>query len=567
MIGRLIQIGAQTSTLRNPAGWLTDALTGGQTLAGTVVNEETALSLSGIFRAVDNLASHLAMLPLPVFERTGENEKQRRNDHPLTRVLNLAPNAGMTAFDVKKVMQAHLLLWGNAYAEIGRDPSDVIRGLMPIHPASVVDLRLRGSVITAYVVRDTLTQDEIAIPSSDMIHLRGLGNGSMGYNLISHLARQNLGLQLAIEQYSQAAFGNGTAVNVLLTSDAVKTPEQEQKIVSDWSNQSRGAKNAFKTRFLGGDIKVQNLGMNNEDAQLIESKTFSIRDAARWFNVPPHMLAELSDATFSNITEQALGYVKYSLAPHFENWEQELNSKLFPVSQQDTLFVEFLAEGLLRGDPKTRAEFYQALWGMGSMTINEIRAKENMNGIGPAGDQHFVQLNMTTAEQMLQNEAEQDEDEQDQQASPAGGPFLPSENIKRAYVRTFGEVAARLMRKETKALCSAHTRDSDKRNELIRRFYERFQDEIAAELGPHALGYVELLEPAAANSAPVVDAIGVFLSNYAAKHCDNVTKLQDIGRIKRYLSAEPTRMARDLTEQLPNLPALGACHAYANNSA
>ncbi len=379
--------------------WFSPML-GEPTRAGPTVNEEESLTISAVFRAVDLLASHLAMLPLPVFRQTGPASKERDLLHPLHQVLNIEPNDDMSAMAWKRATHANTLLYNNGYTEIQRlsslDGSQV--KLWPITSRLVTPRRDDATGAVVYEIRIP-GKDVRTIPAANMLHFSGLGlDGLMGVPLIAKMARENLGLALAIERYASAFFGNNTQLGVVLSAPGTMSKPVVQANMEAWNSAHGGADRAFKTTMMQGGIKVEKVGAQNDHAELIEVQRWSIRDVSRWFNVPPFMLSELGEsANLSNVEQQALHYTKWSLTPWVVTYQQELNRKLIPRRDWGKITIEFILEGILRGDVASRTAYYTVMRETG-MTPNQILALENFNSAGPVGDIHMASQQMTTME-------------------------------------------------------------------------------------------------------------------------------------------------------------------------
>ena len=400
-----------------------------KTQAGIGVNEEKALTLPAVFRAVDSLASHLAMLPLPVYRRLENGDRERATDHTAHGLLNSEPNPEQTAIAFRRAMHLHALLWGNGYAEVERGTRGRPRALWLRLPDAVTPRRHDTNGKLYYECRLTTGEPEI-IPAADMIHIAGLSyDGVVGFGLIKQIARENIGLGLAIASYAQSFFGNNAILGTILSSPTVLKKEQKEANLAAWNAAHQGPDKAFRSIMMDGGLKAEKLAVDNDAAQVLEIMTFSVQDVARWLNVPPPMLMDLSRATFSNIVEQGMWYVKYSLAPWFKVYEQEFGRKLLTAAERKNHFVEYLAHGLMRGDDKARGEYYSLMLDRGVLTINEVRRLENLNGIGPAGDEHYVPLNMTTAERMAEGA-----DSSDSKASPPRGEYAMIGGIGRGAV-------------------------------------------------------------------------------------------------------------------------------------
>lgn len=404
MIGRGLAVRAATKIPGRPlsSAGCCDTFGGGNTHAGPVVDEHTSLTLPAFFRGVDNLISHLAMLPFPVFRSTSLHDRERDPKHVVNRLLNREPNPDMTAVTYRKAFMLHVLLSGNGVSEIERTNAGAVRHVWPIVPSRVQSLD-RDSVtdeLLYRILREDGSSDTLR--GDDVLHVPHMtSDGIVGIGIIKQIARENLGLALAVNQFAQSFFGNSTVLGTMLVAPEILEPDHKTALVNDWNTLRQGPGNAFGAFVADGGLDVKHLSQTNEASQTIEMLTFAVQDMARWLNVPPPMLMELSHGTLNNTAELARWYVTFGLAAWFRPWEEEFNRKLFTAREQETLFVELVAEGLLRGDPDKRSAFYERMVRFGGMTLNEVRRRENLNGLGPAGDVNYVPLNMTTAQRMF----------------------------------------------------------------------------------------------------------------------------------------------------------------------
>lgn len=353
------------------------------------------MNFSAVWNAVQIIAGTVASLPLILYRRVGDNGKEREVDHPLYDVLHNLPNPEMTSFTFREVLQGHLLLHGNAYAQILRDTSGRTSQLWPIDP-QVVEVKRDGRRMI-YRVRESAGNDKI-IAAENMLHIPGMGfDGRMGYSVISK-AREALGLGLAMEEFQARFYGQGTNLGGYLQHPGKMSDQAHERLKKSISERHGGLKNAHTWMVLEEGMKAERLGMPLEDAQFLESRTFQVGEIARWFNLPPHKLKELSKATFSNIEQQQIEFVVDSIRPWLVRWEQHIAWKLLSKDERKRLFAEFLIDALLRGDTESRMKAYGMMRQNGVINANDWRRLENMNPIeGKAGSSYWMPLNMVDA--------------------------------------------------------------------------------------------------------------------------------------------------------------------------
>lgn len=385
-------------TPANPSAALLAAWGGGTTRSGTEVSETRAWNLSYVYCAVSAYGRAFKLMPWHLYRRDAGGGREIASDHPVYRLLHKRPNPETTPSFFKAYLDACKRLWGNGYAEIERDRRGNPVALWPIHPAYVIPERRRDGRLV-YQVRVPGWPD-VVIGQADMFHVRGVSrDGVTGISVLG-VAREAMGFALAVEEYGQDFFGTGIAMAGILKRPA-GAAELDDKAV-DNLRRSFAAHHSGANRWLPAVLQEgtewQSVGMPNRDAQFLEIRRFQPEEFARWFDMQPHKLHDLSRSTFSNIDAQQIAWVTDSVAPEAMDMADEADLKLLDDAEQNTHYSEFDLRGAMRGDHKMRAEFHQILWGIGAETPNEIRRAENLNPIGPAGDQHFVQASYTTLE-------------------------------------------------------------------------------------------------------------------------------------------------------------------------
>ena len=378
-------------------GWLF-----GRSTSGKIVNEKTSLQVSAVYACVRVLSESLASLPLDLFKYTGNVGSEKDRSLPLYRVLHDEPNPEMTSFTWRETAMAHLLTWGNHYSQVIRNNAGQVVGLYPLLPDRMTVNRddQTGEIYYVYIVSKdeavpgVRANEPVRIEAEDVLHIPGLGfDGLVGYSPIA-MMRNSIGATIAAEEYGSRFFENGaTPSGVLEHPGVLKDPK---RLRDSWHETYGGSGNAGKVAILEEGLTFKSISISPADAQLIETRKFQINDIARIFRVPPHMIGDLEKATFSNIEQQALEFVKYTLDPWLSRWEQAMNRRLLNSIEKRDHYIQFNAEGLLRGDLKSRAEAYAVARQNGWMSANDIRRKEGMDLI-PAelgGDRYLCNGNM-----------------------------------------------------------------------------------------------------------------------------------------------------------------------------
>ena len=372
----------------------------GGSAAGKRVNERSAMQMTAVYSCVRILAEAVAGLPLHLYRYKEDGGKEKALDHPLYLLLHDEPNPEMSSFVFRETLMTHLLLWGNAYAQIIRNGRGEVMALYPLMPDRMaVDRDDKGQLYYEY----TTSADDapiskgsiVRLKPSDVLHIPGLGfDGLVGYSPIA-MAKNAIGLAIATEEYGSKFFANGAQPSgVLEHPGTIKDP---QRVRDSWMSQFGGSANSNKIAVLEEGLKYTPISISPEQAQFLETRKFQINEIARIFRVPPHMVGDLEKSSFSNIEQQSLEFVKYTLEPWLVRWEQSIQRTLFSADEKKRYFVRFNVEGLLRGDYASRMNGYAVGRQNGWMSANDIRELENLDRI-PAeegGDLYLINGNMT----------------------------------------------------------------------------------------------------------------------------------------------------------------------------
>jgi HK97 family phage portal protein len=370
----------------------------GNSTAGKTVTERSAMQMTAVYSCVRILAEAIAGLPLHVYQYNNDGGKDKALKHPLYHILHDEPNPEMSSFVFRETLMTHLLLWGNAYAQILRNGKGEVIGLYPLMPNKMtVDRDDKGHLFYQYQRSndEAIKSDSMVILSpQDVLHIPGLGfDGLVGYSPIA-MAKNAIGLAIATEEYGAKFFANGAAPSgVLEHPGTIKDPA---KVRESWNTTFGGSGNAGKVAVLEEGMKYTPISISPEQAQFLETRKFQINEIARIFRVPPHMVGDLEKSSFSNIEQQSLEFVKYTLDPWVIRWEQSIMRTLFTPEEKKKYYVKFNVEGLLRGDYQSRMTGYATARQNGWMSANDIRELENLDRI-PAeegGDLYLINGNM-----------------------------------------------------------------------------------------------------------------------------------------------------------------------------
>ena len=371
---------------------------GGST-SGKTVTERSAMQITAVYSCVRILAEAIAGLPLHLYTYKEDGGKEKAIGHPLYLLLHDEPNPEMSSFVFRETLMTHLLLWGNAYAQIIRNGKGEVVALYPLMPNRMtVDRDSSGQLFYSYQMNNsdapTMKAGAVILKPSDVLHIPGLGfDGLVGYSPIA-MAKNAIGLAIATEEYGAKFFANGATPGGLLEyPGTVKDPD---RVRESWNKGFSGSQNAGKVAILEEGMKYTPISIAPEQAQFLETRKFQINEIARIFRVPPHMVGDLEKSSFSNIEQQSLEFVKYTLDPWVVRWEQSLSRALFTPEEKKQYFFKFNVEGLLRGDYQSRMNGYATARQNGWMSANDIRELENLDRI-PAeegGDLYLINGNM-----------------------------------------------------------------------------------------------------------------------------------------------------------------------------
>jgi HK97 family phage portal protein len=362
--------------------WYEDVASGGRSTAGMRVTADTALTLSAGWRAVNLLSGDVAGLPLHLYRRTGKGKERLHT--PLAQVISVAPNGYQSSFQWREQGMARLLLNGNSYYRIHPGRRGAVDRLQPLHP-----LRVRPDLVDEDRKRYTYRREdgrEERFAGHEILHLMGLSlDGIAGVSAITW-GRASLGMAMAAEEFGSRQFTDMPKMTGLLQPEG-KLEQKDRDALQRSFREAWGRAGAGGAPVLPHGVKWESVGMTNVDAEYLTTRKFQVTETARWFGVPPHKIGDLEKATFSNIEAEQISYVVHSLLAWLRRIETTINRELV---LEDDVFGEFLVDGLLRGDSKSRAEAFAIYLDRGVLNPDEVRDKENMNprADGRGGEYH-----------------------------------------------------------------------------------------------------------------------------------------------------------------------------------
>ena len=492
----------RSNPLEDPKNSIAQALMmmgGARTITGRPMNDGAALSLSAVFNAVTVIAGDIATIPLKVYRRLDGGGRAEENGHPLWDILGLEPYPMVTSAAWREASQGHRLLRGNSYSEIISNRRGVVTGLMPVSPNKVTR---KGAI---YEIDGAAGR---RVNASNMLHTAGPGgNGIDGWSVIT-LARENWSLAQALEESNIRFIANAAQPSGFLSNPNPLTPEAAKRARQMFDRASGGVEKRGGTPVLDGEWSWTQTSLTAEDAQYITSRQFAVTDIARWFNIPPHKIADLERATFSNIAEQSTDYVEGTLRPWVVRDEMEMNTKLLTEAERKAgLFIAYNIDGLQRGDIKTRMESARTEFEIGGLTPNEHRARENRNPV-EGGDRSFIRLDMAPLDRIDQIQSVTTDEEGRTEVK-----FFPPEArareyrspdtriaLRSAFASLLLDAAGRMVRGELRNVRRILSRTiSDELRRAIEAYYMDEHPDFATDvMGPVFRSYAESVSSAAA---------------------------------------------------------------------
>ena len=357
-----------------------------------VFDTDKALTLTAVWCAIRLLAESVSSLPVSVYSKQANGDKLEDSKSPIYNLVKFKPNYYQNKITFFEFIMLSICTEGNSYVQIVRNNSGTPVQLICLSPSNVTVVVNNNELF--YQIDGGAVLD-----SSDVLHFKTItDDGVTGLSPIDQCAKA-LNWGVSLEEFGSTFFSNGAKPSSILQTDRALSDTALQRLKTSFNNNYGKLKNSNSTIVLEEGLTFKPISISPEQAQFLSSRQFSIEEVARIFNVPPHMLKDLSKSSFNNIEMQSQEFVTYTLMPYITRIEQEMNLKLFRSNELGKTFVEFNVNGLLRGDVKSRTEAYKTAITNGYMSINEVRQKENMNSI-EGGDKHFMQMNMTTIDKI-----------------------------------------------------------------------------------------------------------------------------------------------------------------------
>ena len=359
------------------------------TSAGINVTPDGSLQVTALFACIRVRAETLGSFPVHVFERTetnGRPSRRQANEHPLDNMIYQSPNPWQTSQEFHEMASAHIDLRGNFFAETIQGPRGAVDQIIPRHPDRIkVE---QNPDFTRRYIHYPLDGPQRTIPQDRMWHVMMFSlDGLTGVSPITY-ARHAIGLAMATEQHGASGFKNGMVPAYWIKHPKQMSLKARENFRKDWRGMHGGAENANRPPIMEEDMSLHALGVSNEDSQWLQTRQHQVAEIARIYRMPLHMIGDLTRATFSNITEQDRAFIGWTMLPTARRFEQTAGRDL--ISDPLRYFIKYNMASTLRGDPEKQAAFFQAMFGLGVFSTNDILEMLDRNPIGPEGDQRFI---------------------------------------------------------------------------------------------------------------------------------------------------------------------------------
>ncbi len=435
-----------------PYSALVESLGLGRSDAGVLVNEKQAMRITTAFACITIISTDLSSLPLSIFQRMPDGSMREAIEHPMHRLLHDEPNPAMTSMVFRGALLANVLGWGNAYAYIKRDNGSRVRQLTLLPPERTSAVMIKqpdGSGKMTYATTATIDGSTEYIEPANMLHISGLSNdGITGLSPIG-TCKNAFGLAIAAEKFGAQLFGNGSRTTGVLSYPGQLSPEAQENLKKSLREAMTGD-NALRPFVLEEGMTWNQISINPNDAQFLETRKFQRSEIAALFRVALHLLQDLDRSTNNNIEHQSLDHIRYTLRPWAIRIEQEINRKLL----SGTYFCEHDFNAFQRGDFASQTAGFATLRNVGAFSTNDILRQMRMNPIPPeeGGDVRTVPLNTVSLATFV---AGRNDSSVDDTAAEAADPAIeqPITDLRRqrivnAYRRLFRDAVGRVVNRK-----------------------------------------------------------------------------------------------------------------------
>lgn len=394
IFNRLLSVKNESSDLSEPSDWFSNLFGGNViTSSGENITAVSSLNIATVYACINVKANAQAKLPFQVFKATATG-RERDKLHQVAYLLEKRPNPFTTPFNFKHTIAVHQNLWGTAYVYIESDRKGV-KALWLLPPDGTTPYLDIETGLYTYIT--TFNNRSLRLQESEIIKLPYLSlNGVKGKSPIQ-VARETLGVMQATNKFIGGFYKNGTSTKGIITTPAELGSPAKDILRAEWQKANGGVNNAGGIAVVDAGMTYQSIAMPLADAEFIATNKFNVGEIAKIFDVPPHKIGELANATFSNIEQQSMDFIQDCIQPSLVCWEEEFSYKLFVTPKDINHYAKFDLDSAMRADSVGRAAFYTAMTGIGAYSINNVLEKEDMDSIGPEGDAHRVDLNHVSA--------------------------------------------------------------------------------------------------------------------------------------------------------------------------
>lgn len=493
LIERIFSPRAETSTLSNPARWLIDAITGGESRAGVCVNPKTAMGLSPYFACLRNISEDIAKTPRHTMRRVNEGA-EKASDHVTFRMVHISPNEEMGAFAFHETITQHALGWGGGFAEIVRRGDGRPFAMYALDPTTVTMERSNTGQVR-YIVR-VAGLDPVPLASQNVIHIKAMGyDGFSGY-LMSKISQEVIGAGIATQNYRSRWHGNGAQPSGALEIPAGFQDKQMKNLRESFAERHEGEENKGRTMLLEHGVTWKSISVDAQKAQMIETMEFDVEQICRVFRCMPDYVGHFKRAQGWSSREQTAADIVYNtLMSWYMRWEEEYERKLFLPSERD-YFVKFNTDAILRADTEARAAWHTSMFQIGVSTQNDILRSEDKNTIGPSGDVRYVNQTMIPTDLLIEKlkaDIEATKNPPEPPAPAAPEPAKPAlkepENrlstlmmLADAHEPLLADAFARVLRVEATKVEQARKKGNVE--SLRESFYADHEQHVIAAIGP-----------------------------------------------------------------------------------
>jgi HK97 family phage portal protein len=383
----------QRSNLTQPEKWFMDWATGG-TVAGVAVTKETVLAISAVYACCRIRANAIASLSLGLYERLSNGDIRPVEDLPEYDIVCSEPNPLYTKYTFDSTTMFHESLHGNGYAKLYFGRGGRISAMEIMQPDLVQVYYEKGKLF--YIYDNPYTYTREVLSDWEVLHFKGdlSDNGLIGKSPLQ-VAKSTFGMAIAANKYAESMYKNGGYLKGVVEMDGSLKMEQIAELRRSFMSVMQDYENTASVAVLGGGAKYKQMSMSPKDVEFIAASKMTVHDVCRYYGIPPHMVAEMDRATFSNIEHQSIELVMHTIRPIVKNRESELNRRILRKSDKKNLFYRYNIDSLLRGDSAARAAFYTAMLDRGVFNIDEVRQLENWNNLpDDLGKAHYRPLNM-----------------------------------------------------------------------------------------------------------------------------------------------------------------------------